>query len=205
MPKSPVTREHADKLGRLTLEAAATTAKFIGGAARYVARVVAQLWRAIGAVPPALKLFAAAGLLMLLGIAGSIALDTALGLLCTVVVIPACSITLGVLGHRWYTGLVNERTDRPSAEPAASDLQRSVEYVDKKLAVALNALGTEGHQQAVIALFQAKTAVELTLGTEQDTARYGDVALPIGIQSYRPRIQVGSKSLLQESNSLAAS
>ena len=37
-------------------------------------------------------------------------------------------------------------------------------------------MGTDHHQQAVVALFQAKTAVELTLGTEQDSPNY-DVAL----------------------------
>jgi hypothetical protein len=206
MPKAPVSRTQADKLGRTALDAMANIARFIGGVARYGARVITQLWRAIEAVPPALKLFAVAGLLMLLGIVGAITLDNGLGLICTVVVIPVCSMTLGALGHRWYNGLGHQRTETPAAEPATSDLQRAVEYVDKKLAVALNSFGTEHHQQAVIALFQAKTAVELTLGTEGDTASYG-VPLPTDEQNLRPRIRVGSasKSLLRESNSLAAS
>jgi hypothetical protein len=146
---------------------------------------------------------------MLLGIAGSIGLDNALGLICTVVVIPVCSIVLGGLGHRWYSRIDAQpaHSDTPAAEPATSELQRSVEYVDKKLAVALTSFGTERHQQAVIALFQAKTAVELTLGTEQDTTSYGDLRLPADDQFLRPRIRVGSgsTSLMRESNSLAAS
>ncbi len=210
MPKVPVSRKHADDLGRIALQVATSVASFIAGVARYGARVLAQSWRGIEAVPSALKLFLVVGLLALLGLAGSIALDNTLGLICTIVVIPVCSITLGALGNRWYSGVVNQHTthtDTPVNEPAASELQRSVEYVDKKLAVALNSFGTERHQQAVIALFQAKTAVELTLGTEQDAESYGEVQLPAGDQSIRPRIQVGSssKSLLRENSSLAAS
>ncbi len=45
------------------------------------------------------------------------------------------------------------------------------------LTTALTSFGTEHHQQAVIALFQAKTAVELTLGTEDDPTNYADLTL----------------------------
>jgi len=209
MPKAPVSRKQADKVGRVALAALTNIARFIAGVARFGARVVTQMWRAIEAVPRALQLFVLAGVLMLLGLVGAIALDTSLGLICTVVVVPVCSITLGVLGHRWYSGLgiqQTQHTESPTAEPSTSDLQRSVEYIDKKLTVALTSFGTERHQQAVIALFQAKTAVELTLGTEQDAVSY-DVPLPADGLDLRPRIRVGSasKSLLRESNSLAAS
>jgi hypothetical protein len=202
-------RKHADKLGRLALDATTTLTALLVRIGRFGARVVAQIGRAVSAVPRALQLFAVAGLLMLLGVAGSIGLDNALGLICTVVVIPVCSIVLGGLGHRWYSRIDGQaaHSDTPAAEPATSDLQRSVEYVDKKLAVALTSFGTERHQQAVIALFQAKTAVELTLGTEQDTTSYDDLRLPADDQFLRPRIRVGSgsTSLMRESNSLAAS
>ena len=65
-------------------------------------------------------------------------------------------------------------------------------YVDRKLTLALNSLGSERHQQAVIALFQAKTAVELALGTEQDDSERE--AEPVHVDAYRlrPRIQAGS-------------
>lgn len=208
MPKSPVNRAQADKLGRVALDAVAAIAKAVAGVARFGARVVARSWRAIEAVPSAVKLFLVAGILMLLGLVGAIALDNAFGLICTVVVIPVCSLTLGALGHRWYSGLPRtSEADVVVAEPATSELKRSVEYVDKKLSVALNTFGTERHQQAVIALFQAKTAVELTLGTEQDPTGYSEMPLRADEQNLRPRIRVGaaSKSLLRESNSLAAS
>ena len=209
MPKAPVTRRHADELSRYARQAVTGTAHFVAVVARSGARLLREAWRAIASVPAALKLFAVAGVAMLLGVVGSLALPNALGLICTVVVIPVCSITLGALGQRWYSRLGNQpgQTDHRAIEPATSDLQRSAEYVDKKLAVALTSLGTDRHQQAVIALFQAKTAVELTLGTEQDSANFVDVPLPAEDHSLRPRIRVGSasKSPLRESNSLAAS
>lgn len=210
MSNSPVTRKHADEMGRIALKAITGIARFVAGVARYGARVVRQVWRVVEAVPPALQLFFVAGVLMLLGFVGAIALHNSLGLICTVVVVPVCSSTLGVLGHRWYSGLGAEaarRTDTQTAAPATSELQRSVQYVDKKLALALTSFGTEHHQEAVIALFQAKTAVELTLGTEQDTASYADVPLRAGDHDLRPRIRAGagSTSTLRESNSLAAS
>ena len=208
MPKSPVTRKQADEMGRAALTATAAIAKFVAGIARSGARGIAQVWRVIGAVPAAVRLFVAAGVLMLLGVVGAIVLHDSLGLICTVVVIPVCAAILGALGHRWYSGL---GTDVASATqviaPPASDLQRSVHYVDAKLAVALSSFGTENHQQAVIALFQAKTAVELTLGTEQDPASYVDVPLRADDYGLRPRIRAGGSSTsgLRESNSLAAS
>ncbi|WP_264006082.1 hypothetical protein [Mycolicibacterium sphagni] len=206
MPKSPVTREHADEMARLAVKAIRSIATFVAAVARSVARAVQEAWQVFQAVPPAVRLFFVAGTLMLLGIAGAITLHDTVGLMCTVVVIPVCAGIIGALGHRWYSGLGADATrSTHAAEPAASDLQRSVEYVDKKLAQALTSFGTEHHQQAVIALFQAKTAVELTLGTEQDAASYVDVPLRADDYGLRPRIKAGSTSALRESNSLAAS
>ncbi|MFW0152313.1 hypothetical protein ACNUDN_21210 [Mycobacterium sp. smrl_JER01] len=229
MPTSPVTRKHVDDLGRTAVKVAASVGAFVARSARYGAGVVRRMWRQAQAVPPAVRLFSGAGLLMLLGIAGAIALDNSLGLLCTVVVVPVCSAVLGALGYRWYSGLGIEqseqseqseraepgrdsgrdsgRTDSRPVRPADSDLQRSVQYVDRKLAVALTSFGTEHHQQAVIALFQAKTAVELTLGTEQDLASYADMTLRPDDYGLRPRIRSGSGSgsAPREGNSLAAS
>lgn len=169
------------------------------GAARAGARAARGTGQAIRAVPRGLRLFFGAGILLLLGVVGAVALHDSLGLICIVVVIPICAATLGALGFRWYSGHATEIA--PRSEPAG--LQRSVEYVDKKLALALSSFGTEQHQQAVIALFQAKAAVELTLGT--DTADYPDATLAAAEHSMRPRIRAGSTSLLRESNSLAAS
>ena len=122
---------------------------------------------------------------------------------------PSYARLLGALGHRWYSGLGTGAQSQPtthSTQPVTSDLKRSVEYVDKKLALALNSFGTDHHQQAVIALFQAKTATEFTLGTEQDTASI-DVSLRADDYGLRPRIRAGSGATptLPESNALAAS
>jgi len=206
MPKSPITRKQVDDAGRLALKAVADIAHFIAAASRHGVRAVTQAWRVIEAVPAAVQLLGVAGIGMLVGVVGAITLHTTLGLICTVVVIPVCAGILGALGHRWYLGLgIDATRHTPSAEPTTSDLQRSVQYVDKKLAVALSSFGTDHHQQAVIALVQAKTAVELTLGTEQDPTSHVDLSLRPDDYALRPRIRAGSTSALPESNSLAAS
>lgn len=135
------------------------------------------------------------------GIVGSIAATGTLALICSVVVVPVCSIALGALGYRWF----GKAPAQPA--PAGSDLSRSVVYVDKKLTLALNSLGSERHQQALIALFQAKTAIELALGTEQDDADRDNAPVQVDAYRLRPRIQDGSsaKAAMPESNSLAAS
>ncbi len=205
MPKAPVNRRQVDEFGRAAAKAsvgaASAVTKAVAGLARYVARGTAQIWRAIGSVPATLRLLGVLAVLMLLGIVGSIAAAGTLAMICSVVVVPVCAITLGAVGHRWFS--------RSPAAPAAleSDLSRSVVYVDRKLTLALNSLGSERHQQAVIALFQAKTAVELALGTEQDEADRDDAPVPVDAYRLRPRIQAGpgAKTAMSESNSLAAS
>ncbi|WKG01081.1 hypothetical protein [Mycolicibacterium sp. HK-90] len=209
MPKPEVTRKKADEIGRAALKAGTTTVGFIGGVARSGARAARQLARTIEAVPPTVRVLTVMGVLILLGIVGAIALSGALGLVCIVVVVPVCSIALGAVGHRWLGGLGGQpmpRSESPAAAPSTPDLQRSVEYVDKKLTVALNAFGAERQQHAMIALFQAKTAVELTLGTEQDAASHIDALLSVDGHDARPRIRAGAAAKsLRESNSLAAS
>ncbi|MCX2933057.1 hypothetical protein ORI20_22555 [Mycobacterium sp. CVI_P3] len=208
MPKSPVTRKRADEMGRLALRGITGLARFVAGVARSVVHATRYLWLVVESVPPAVQLFFGAGVGMLLGVVGAITMHTTFGLVCIVVVVPVCAAILGALGHRWYSGLGTEapRQAHP-AQPAPSDLQRSIHYVDSKLATALATFGTDHHQQAVIALFQAKTAVELTLGTELDSATDVDVPLRADDYGLRPRIRAGSgsSSALRESNSLAAS
>jgi hypothetical protein len=211
MPKSPVTREQADRWGRAVLEAGVATGAFVGRMARRGAGIVGQGWSAIGEVPPAVRLLFVVAVLLPLGIIGTVALHNSLGLVCAIAVVPVCSATIGALGYRWSTGRGMERPrtvdDPASPQATISESQRSLEYVDKKLALALNAFGTERHQHAVIALFQAKTAVELTLGTEQDAANQVEALLPTEEHHLRPRIRAGSpsNSPFRESNSLAAS
>lgn len=207
MPKPPVTRGQADAVGRIARRGAKSVITLIADIARYGGRLARRLARAIETVPPALRVLGLVGVLTLFGMVGAITLHDSLGLACIVVVVPVCSITLGALGHRWYAQQRAEAVQSPAAKASAADLQRSVEYVDHKLTVALNAFGAERHQHAMIALFQAKTAVELTLGTEQDTANHIDALLAVDDHNARPRIRAGAtaKSLLRENTSLAAS
>lgn len=207
MPKPPVSRKHIDDLGRVALKVLAGVAAAVAGFVRYGARVAKHTGRAIEKVPPALRVLFVLGVVVLLGVVGSIAFSGALGLICAIVVVPVCSITVGALGHRWYSGHGGEQTDVRSRVAETSELERSVTYIDKKLTVALNSFGSERHQQAVIALFQAKTAIELTLGTEQDTANHIDEPVSVDDYGLRPRIraEAESRTPLPESNSLAAS
>lgn len=205
MPKSPIARKHVDDAGRFAYQVFAGLARAVSGVARYGARATGRAWRAIDDVPPALRLLLACGLLMLLGIVGSIALTGTLALMCAIVVVPTCSMAVGALGHRRYSTPGDARTDVGGQATEASDLQRSVVYVDKKLTVALNSFGSDRHQQAVIALFQAKTAVELALGSEHDTDDHIDEPVSLDDYGLRPRIQAGSRTAVSEGNSLAAS
>lgn len=198
VPKSPITRKQVDELGRMGVKAVAGLARTVAGLARYGARVAGQGGRAIGEIPAAVRLLFVVAMLMLLGVVGSIALSGTLALVCAVVVVPVTSIALGALGHRWYSrhdGERPQRSDTRQAEVASTDLARSVAYVDTKLTLALNTFGSERHQQAVIALFQAKTAVELALGTDQDVSVTADAPVPVDEYRLRPRIQAGSASL----------
>jgi hypothetical protein len=181
MPKSPVTRKQVDYLGRLTIKAGAGLTAALADLARAAGRAVKAAWLAMSAVPPPLRLLAVLGVLTLLGIVGSIALTDTRKLFCAIVIVPACSVAIGALAHRWVS--------RPGDPDTNSDeLARSVAYVDTKLTAALNALGTERHQQAVIALIQAKTAADLALGATGDT----DAPLPVDDLRRRPRIQAGT-------------
>lgn len=203
MPKSPVSRAQADQWGRAALRSVAAFGRFVAGVGRFAAGTLRRIRQTIEAIAPALQLFLGAAILLGLGVVGALSLSTTAGMICTVVVIPLCAATLGALGYRWYSGLA-EPTSRPHGiEPSESELMRSVHYVDRKLTTALTSFGTEHHQQAVIALFQAKTAVELTLGTEDDTANYADLTLRPADYGLRPRI--GVEPAVPEGNSLAAS
>lgn len=161
-------------------------------------------------IPPALQLLFAFGVLTLLAVAGAMTASGTLGLVCTVVLVPILSITVGALGHRWFARADAELraqpgvTHRAHREPA--ELERAMVYADRKLSSALNSLGSDRHQHAVIALFQAKTAVELALGTENQDDR-PDAPIPVDAYRLRPRIQAGSlmKAAAPESDSLAAS
>ena len=206
MPKNPVTRDHVDRAGRLALRAGAAVGRLLAAVARCCGRVLQSIVRGIESIPAPVRAIAMATILMLLGIVGALAGGAALAMLCIVVVIPVCAITLGALGQHWFgtTGSADSPRERRET-PDESELQRSVEYIDKKLTLALSAFSADRSQSAMIALFQAKTAIELTLGTEQSAATPIEAMLAVEDHTARPRIRAGAKSAMRESNSLAAS
>jgi hypothetical protein len=193
MPTVEATRKHTDEIGRIAIKGGVSVAAFARRVGTVCGRLAAFGWQLLREVPPALQLLGALGLLTVLSIVGSVALDSAFGRTCAVVFVPVFALAFGVIAHRSYGGPAGERG--PRREPTA-DLARSVEYVDSKLAFALNALGTDRQQQAVIALIQAKTATELSLGTAHDSVEPGP----------RPRIKDGgaSKTFVSEGVSVAA-
>lgn len=207
MPGAPVSREQADRVGRVARRAGTRAAALIVAGARSGGRASRSLSRSIAAMPAALRHLILAGLLTLCGIVGALTLHNTAGLVCIVVVVPVCAMVLGALGQRWYSGSGLSVTGGANPETSTNDARRSLEYVDKKLTGAFNAFGADRNQHAMIALFQAKTAIELTLGTEQDAESSIDAWLAADDHAARPRIRAGSASRvsLAESNSLAAS
>jgi len=205
-PTSALAREHAEAAGRRLFAAFGTLGGLMVQLARGAARLGRRSMSAAAAIPPTLQAFGLSGLGLLIGIVGALAWHGSAGLFCIVVVIPISSMVLGGVGHRFYAA---------PRQPAAAGPQRSashgvtpsdhraLEYVDQKLTFALRAFGAQRNQHAMVALFQAKTAIELALGTEQDS----DIFSALDDHPTRPRIRAGSasKTLFPESNSLAAS
>ena len=157
--------------------------------ARFVAGTVRAMWRALQTVLVAVQGAAVAAMLILLGIVGAISVRNPLGL------VLHCRGYPGLREHSRGAGAPLVRrfqhhraaTCDGSAEASTAALQRSVNYVDNKpLALALTSMGTDHHQQAVVALFRPRLVVELTLGTEQDSPNY-DVALRADDYASNPR------------------
>jgi hypothetical protein len=203
MPTVEATRKYTDDFGRIASTFGASVAAYARRIGAVCGRVASFCWQLLREVPPALQLLGALGILTVLGIVGSVALDNSFGRTCAVVFVPILSVAFGAIAHRTYGGAGGERAPRKDIKKNASkttgataDLQRSVEYVDSKLAFALNALGTERQQQAVIALIQAKTATELSFTTATESVESGP----------RPRIKDGgaAKTFSAESISAAA-
>lgn len=176
MPTATTTRKYTDEFEQIAIEFGAGVATIGRSVAKMCGGVVTSGWHIIREVPPAVRLLGALGLAALLSIIGSTALDNTLGATCAVAFVPGFSLAFGAVAHHFFRG--------PADQHSAPDLERSIEYVDGKLACALNAFGTERHQQAVIALIQAKTATELFFGTAQESVQHG----------LRPRIKDGGVS-----------
>lgn len=183
MPKARPTRKQADQVGRIAVTFLARLVECVRSVTKACWSIVTSGYRIIGELPPQVRLLGVLGLSALLSVVGSVILDDALGTACAIALVPAFSLGFGVVAHRRYGGVGEERGpggDVQNVVHSRQDLERSIEYVDGKLAFALNGFGTERHQQAMIALIQAKTATELSLG---DAQRCG--AQP------RPRIRDG--------------
>ncbi|WP_159230423.1 hypothetical protein [Mycolicibacterium vanbaalenii] len=183
-------RDYAAEFGRFATTAGSAMSRFGVRVARFgaafvkaFARLVTFGWRIVAEIPPALRLFGALALSVVLSVFGSVTFDGALGTMFAVVLVPCFSLALGVVAHKWYAVPGEEAVPGEDAHHVArptGELERSVEFVDTKLAFALNSFGTERHQQAVIALIQAKTATELARSTA-----------PVAVPSARPRIRDG--------------
>ena len=183
-------RDYAADFGRFATTVGSAMARLGAGVARFGAAFIAACtriftagWHIVAEIPPALRVLGALALSVVLSVFGSVTFDSALGTMFAVVLVPCFSLALGVVAHKWYAGLSRDGGPGEAADHVArptAQLERSVEFVDTKLAFALNSFGTERHQQAVIALIQAKTATELARS-----------AAPVAVPSARPRIRDG--------------
>ncbi|OBJ68615.1 hypothetical protein A5643_01475 [Mycobacterium sp. 1274756.6] len=124
----------------------------------------------IAAASPMTLLAALLGLLTILSIVAALSSDTSLGATSTVLFVPAFSAALGALAMR---GLIVRRRDQALADDARHDatelrqLEHTLDYIDTKLDAALTQFGSERHNDAVVAMFQAKAATELYRGAAE--------------------------------------
>ncbi len=111
------------------------------------------------------------GSLLALSVIASLASQDALGIASAVLFVPVLSAGVGALGMRCFD---IRRADRALHGESRRDmssmdnLERSLGYVDAKLTTALGQFGTERHNDAVIAMFQAKAVTELYLPPEDE-------------------------------------
>lgn len=118
----------------------------------------------VAAASPMTLLMGLLGLLTALSIIASLAFENALGVTSAVLFAPALSAALGALVMRT---IAERRTSRELHEAAREEdarhrqLEHTLDYVDTKLTTALTQFGTEQHNDAVIAMFQAKAATEI--------------------------------------------
>ncbi len=114
-----------------------------------------------------------------LSIVVALSSDASLGVASTVLFVPALSAALGALGMRRMIANRAEQAAREDARQEATEvrqLEHTLSYVDAKLTAALTQFGTEQHNDAVVAIFQAKAATELVL--DSDAAPQQDSSQP---------------------------
>lgn len=114
------------------------------------------------------------GGLVALSILGALAFPgNAFGQACVVVLVPGLSLTVGILGTRWYSGQALSQHAAQAIQIAASSarqLTKSVRYVDDRLTEAQHHLESGDKDGALIEVVRAKTATELSLGAADQTS-----------------------------------
>lgn len=121
----------------------------------------------VAAASPLTLLAAMLGVLMTLSIVASLSSDSSLGVASTVLFVPALSAALGALAMRGVAARRSAQAAREDARQDTAELRRlahTLDYVDDKLNAALTQFGSERHNDAVVAMFQAKAATELYRG-----------------------------------------
>jgi len=107
------------------------------------------------------------GFLLTVSIIGAVSFDDTLGVAATILFVPVLAAAMGALGMRSFDARRRDRAEREQAqnqEHATANLERTLDYIDAKLTSALDRFGTDRHNDAIVAMFQAKAATELCLG-----------------------------------------
>ncbi|MBX7435074.1 hypothetical protein JDV09_23675, partial [Mycobacterium sp. Y57] len=123
----------------------------------------------VASASPTTLLLGLLGLLTTLSVVASLAFHNALGVTSAVLFVPALSAAIGALAVRCLDERRARQAQREQALPEAMQLRQlehTLEYVDTKLSAGLSQFGSDRHNDAVIAMFQAKAATELYLGSE---------------------------------------
>lgn len=156
----------------------------------------------VAAASPITLLVSLLGLLTTLSIVVALSSDTSLGVTSTVLFVPALSATLGALAMRSMSARREEEAVREDTRQEAASvrqLEHTLDYIDTKLDAALNQFGSERHNDAVVAMFQAKAATELYRGSvgasHPETHRESPGARPAVADFLPPaELQAGKRS-----------
>jgi hypothetical protein len=169
-PTAPTARATFSALAASIASAlAALTAAILTAAPRAALLAKVGLVRLTEFRPSPLLTLAMLGGAAAFGVVGALALpNSAVGQACAVVLVPGLSIAIGVLANRWYTTHVPDQqsatTTRTLKAYLPLQLERSVRFVDDRLAAAQGHLQNGDSFGALIEVVRAKTATEL--GTE---------------------------------------
>ncbi len=128
----------------------------------------------VAAASPTTLLLALLCVLLASSIVAGLAFDGSLGVAATVLFIPTLSAAFGAITLRCLDERRKSQAQREVGREEARALhqaERTLDYIDTKLMVALTQFGTERHNDAVIGMFQAKAATELYLGTDHRPQR----------------------------------